>query len=173
MPTFHFKKIILKTIFFVLQEDEDGHLVVLAIINDLMIKSQDIFLDHFARLGVFSKVLALTAPPDVPEPAHIEEQQEQEPAQEDSREILPGKAYHWRDWSICRGRDCLYIWSDAAALELSNGSNGWFRFILDGKLATMYSSGSPEGGSDSSGNLGCLFRVIMGCEICFYSSFLK
>jgi len=38
-----------------------------------------------------------------------------------------------------------------AALELSNGSNGWFRFILDGKLATMYSSGSPEGGSDSSG----------------------
>lgn len=51
-----------------------------------------------------------------------------------------------------RGRDCLYIWSDAAALELSNGSNGWFRFILDGKLATMYSSGSPEGGSDSSEN---------------------
>ena len=46
---------------------------------------------------------------------------------------------------ILRGRDCLYVWSDAAALELSNGSNGWFRFILDGKLATMYSSGSPEG----------------------------
>ena len=56
--------------------------------------------------------------------------------------------------SIARGRDCLYIWSDAAALELSNGSNGWFRFILDGKLATMYSSGSPEGGSDSSENRG-------------------
>ena len=52
-----------------------------------------------------------------------------------------------------RGRDCLYLWSDSAALELSNGSNGWFRFILDGKLATMYSSGSPEGGSDSSGEL--------------------
>lgn len=70
---------------------------------------------------------------------------------EDAKEILPGKAYHWRDWSVCRGRDCLYIWSDAAALELSNGSNGWFRFILDGKLATMYSSGSPEGGADTSG----------------------
>ena len=39
-------------------------------------------------------------------------------------------------------------------MELSNGSNGWFRFILDGKLATMYSSGSPEGGSDSSENRG-------------------
>lgn len=70
---------------------------------------------------------------------------------EDAKEVLAGKAYHWRDWCICRGRDCLYIWSDAAALELSNGSNGWFRFILDGKLATMYSSGSPEGGADTSG----------------------
>ena len=28
------------------------------------------------------------------------------------------------------------------------------RFVLDGKLATMYSSGSPEGGSDSSENRG-------------------
>lgn len=70
---------------------------------------------------------------------------------EDAKEILQGKAYHWREWSICRGRDCLYVWSDSAALELSNGSNGWFRFILDGKLATMYSSGSPENGNDSSG----------------------
>lgn len=70
---------------------------------------------------------------------------------EDAKEIQQGKAYHWRDWSVCRGRDCLYVWSDSAALELSNGSNGWFRFILDGKLATMYSSGSPENGNDSSG----------------------
>lgn len=69
---------------------------------------------------------------------------------EDASEITAGKPYHWRDWCICRGRDCLYIWNEAAALELSNGSNGWFRFVLDGKLATMYSSGSPEGGSDSS-----------------------
>lgn len=76
---------------------------------------------------------------------------------EDAKEILQGKAYHWREWSICRGRDCLYVWSDSAALELSNGSNGWFRFILDGKLATMYSSGSPENGSDSSGNCCSVF----------------
>lgn len=101
--------------------------------------------------------------------------------QEDAKEILPGKgkekvllklsqsfyfflisqclklAYYWHEWSICRGRDCLYVWSDSAALELSNGSNGWFRFILDGKLATMYSSGSPENGSDSSGKFLCFF----------------
>lgn len=47
-----------------MQEDEDGHLVVLQIIQDLTIKAQDIFLDHFARLGVFSKVLQLAGPQD-------------------------------------------------------------------------------------------------------------
>lgn len=85
--------------------------------------------------------------------------QDDEP-QEDAKELQQGRPYHWRDWSVIRGRDCLYIWSDAAALELSNGSNGWFRFILDGKLATMYSSGSPEGGSDSSGQLAFLWLLI-------------
>ena len=66
---------------------------------------------------------------------------------------------------MVRGRDCLYLWSDVAALELSNGSNGWFRFILDGKLATMYSSGSPEGGSDSSGMLRPNFNELL--SYCF------
>ena len=70
---------------------------------------------------------------------------------EDAKEIQQGRPYHWKDWCTARGRDCLYIWSESAALELSNGSNGWFRFIIDSKLQTMYSSGSPEGGSDSSG----------------------
>ena len=87
-------------------------------------------------------------------------QEEEESSQEDAKEILPGRPYHWKEWCIARGRDCLYIWSDASALELSNGSNGWFRFILDGKLATMYSSGSPEAGSDSSGWFN--FSAIMG-----------
>ncbi|CAH1173687.1 unnamed protein product [Phaedon cochleariae] len=136
------------------EEDEEGHSVVLSIIQDLMTKSQEVFLDHFARLGIFTKVQALGGPPESQEneeaEASVEESTEAVHA-EDAKEILPGKAYHWRDWSVCRGRDCLYIWSDAAALELSNGSNGWFRFILDGKLATMYSSGSPEGGADTTG----------------------
>lgn len=46
-------------------------MVVLAIIQDLMIKAQDLFLDHFARLGIFSKVQALTGPNDIQE--NIEE----------------------------------------------------------------------------------------------------
>ncbi|XP_062549270.1 E3 ubiquitin-protein ligase Ufd4 isoform X2 [Armigeres subalbatus] len=162
-------------------DDEDGHLVVLTIIEELMSKTQNDFLDHFARLGVFSKVQSLMGENgfsvdgdnnDVIKSQDESKTSTQETAAagsttassttgtaapnavEDAKEILPGKAYHWRDWSICRGRDCLYVWSDSAALELSNGSNGWFRFILDGKLATMYSSGSPENGSDSSENRG-------------------
>lgn len=141
------------------EDDEDGHLVVLQIIEDLMTKAQDIFLDHFARLGVFSKVLQLAGPQETSTPLSEaaaqskkdDDEGEPETLLDDAKEMLPGKAYHWRDWCLCRGRDCLYIWSDAAALELSNGSNGWFRFILDGKLSTMYSSGSPEGGTDSTG----------------------
>lgn len=34
------------------------------------------------------------------------------------------------------------------AIELSLVSNGWFRFLMDNKLATMYSSGSIEMGPD-------------------------
>lgn len=147
-----------------------------------MLKEQNLFLDHFARLGIFAKVQALIGPIDVQD---INEESDQASEQgknlnnskclynfcfyfieteqvqvEDAKEILAGKAYHWKDWCICRGRDCLYIWSDAAALELSNGSNGWFRFILDGKLATMYSSGSPEGGADTSGKIFLVFYLV-------------
>ncbi|GFV25349.1 e3 ubiquitin-protein ligase HECTD1 [Trichonephila clavipes] len=137
------------------EEEDDVLLQTLNIINDLMLKGKDIYLDHFARLGVFTKVLALAGPSDSDdENKKIKDDGDEDFLMEDSKEILPGKPYHWRDWSIVRGRDCLYLWSDAAALELSNGSNGWFRFILDGKLATMYSSGSPENGSDSTENRG-------------------
>ncbi|XP_030855099.1 E3 ubiquitin-protein ligase HECTD1 isoform X1 [Strongylocentrotus purpuratus] len=169
------------------EDDDEGHLTALQIIQDLMYKGQDLFLDHFARLGVFSKVSSLVGPLDedreeegataqvkreIPDDQHHQlqqqqhhqhmqqqQQQHQQPQlqqqpqtqrMDDSKEVVAGRPYSWKDWCLARGRDCLYIWSDAAALELSNGSNGWFRFILDGKLATMYSSGSPEGGSDSS-----------------------
>ncbi|XP_071454696.1 E3 ubiquitin-protein ligase HECTD1 isoform X6 [Hetaerina americana] len=158
-PTYNFGTMLVEVLAAVLdnEEDEDGHLVVLQIIQDLMIKAQDIFLDHFARLGIFCKVMQLAGPEETQdsrkgENQHSESGEVEESALDDAKEILPGRAYHWREWCVCRGRDCLYVWSEAAALELSNGSNGWFRFVLDGKLATMYSSGSPEGGgSDSTG----------------------
>ncbi|KAI5744743.1 hypothetical protein M8J76_004851 [Diaphorina citri] len=157
-PTYNLGTMLVEVIAVVLdnEEDEDGHLVVLTIIQSLMTKAQAIFLDHFARLGIFSKVLQLAGGQEngtMAKAVHTEPDKtpDIDPNTEDVREILQGKAYHWKEWCLVRGRDCLYVWSDVAALELSNGSNGWFRFILDGKLSTMYSSGSPEGGSDSSG----------------------
>ncbi|XP_075469294.1 E3 ubiquitin-protein ligase HECTD1 isoform X9 [Ascaphus truei] len=132
------------------EDDDDGHLLALQIIRDLVDKGDDLFLDQLARLGVISKVSTLAGPTSDDENEEDPKPEKDDEPQEDAKELQQGRPYHWRDWSVIRGRDCLYIWSDAAALELSNGSNGWFRFILDGKLATMYSSGSPEGGSDSS-----------------------
>ncbi|XP_037550874.1 E3 ubiquitin-protein ligase HECTD1 isoform X1 [Nematolebias whitei] len=132
------------------EDDDDGHLLALQIIRDLVDKGGDVFLDQLARLGVINKVSTLAGPVSDDENEDEAKPDKEDDVQEDAKEVHQGKPYHWKDWSIIRGRDCLYIWSDAAALELSNGSNGWFRFILDGKLATMYSSGSPEGGSDSS-----------------------
>ena len=70
---------------------------------------------------------------------------------EDATEILLHTPYCWREWSAVRSRDCLYLWNGFCSIELSTISNGWFRFLIDNKLATMYSSGSTEGGAGSFG----------------------
>ncbi len=80
-------------------------------------------------------------------------EKEKEMELEDATDIALFSPYQWRDWSVVRSRDCLYLWSEFCAVELSNVSNGWFRFLVDNKLATMYSSGSTEGGPDSFGEL--------------------
>lgn len=38
-----------------------------------MSKSQEIFLDHFARLGIFTKVQTLAGPPEPQEPEETEQ----------------------------------------------------------------------------------------------------
>ena len=148
------------------EDDEEGHLTTLNIISDLMGKSKadSKWLDYFAKLGVYTKVAVMCDGQDqdlmdietVTDGAFISDDGASGGggAGGEVTDIVAGRAYHWKEWCLARGRDCLYIWSDAAALELSNGSNGWFRFILDNKLAMMYSFGSPEGGSDSSENRG-------------------
>ncbi|KAI8422310.1 hypothetical protein MSG28_006187 [Choristoneura fumiferana] len=133
-------------------DDDDGHIIVLGIAEEVMVKATDIYLEQFARLGVFSKVEALAA-----EPASANASNSSTSiagGTEDATSLSSNVAYSWGEWSLCRGRDALYVWSDAAALELSTGSNGWFRFLLDGKLATMYSSGSPEHQTDNTENRG-------------------
>ncbi|CAB4065366.1 HECTD1 [Lepeophtheirus salmonis] len=149
------------------EEDDDGHYSCLQIIQDLMIKDKEgHFLEQFAKLGLYAKVHALTEGIEEESPSNsihdivvssiepVISTTVEDTSSSDAKDIIHGKGYVWKDWSVARGRDCVYIWSDAAALELSNGSNGWFRFILDGKLTTMYSSGSPEGGPDASENRG-------------------
>ncbi|XP_047019044.1 E3 ubiquitin-protein ligase Ufd4 isoform X1 [Helicoverpa zea] len=134
-------------------DDDDGHLIVLGIAEELMVKASDIYLEQFARLGVFSKVEGLAAAPA----AFMSSDNDTSSTpgcSEDASCLSSGVGYSWAEWSLCRGRDALYVWSDAAALELSTGSNGWFRFLLDGKLATMYSSGSPEHQTDNTENRG-------------------
>lgn len=44
------------------QDDDDGHLLALQIIRDLVDKGGDLFLDQLARLGVISKVSTLAGP---------------------------------------------------------------------------------------------------------------
>ena len=156
------------------EEDEDAQLIGLQMLKDGLDKTGPVLLDHCCRLGLVYKVAQLAGPVNA---TQEEEGDKEHPiasgegsssggsaaadaettsssaggGQIEAQEVSCNHAYHWKDWCIARGRDCLYIWSDAAALELSNGSNGWFRFILDGKLSTMYSSGSPEGGSENAG----------------------
>lgn len=38
-------------------------MIVLQIMQDLILKCQDVFLEHFARLGLFSRVQVLAGPP--------------------------------------------------------------------------------------------------------------
>ena len=44
------------------QDDDDGHLTVLQVVQEVMNKGGSLFLDHFARLGLFGKVLSLAGP---------------------------------------------------------------------------------------------------------------
>lgn len=67
---------------------------------------------------------------------------------EDATELVQYVPYQWRDWLFVRSPECLLVWNDYCALELSSVSNGWFRYLIDGKVATMYSSGSAESGPD-------------------------
>ncbi len=73
---------------------------------------------------------------------------------EDAPDLTTHTAYHWREWYVVKSRDCLYLWNEYTAIELSKVSNGWFRFLVDDKLATMYSSGTTEGGPDAFGEWG-------------------
>uniref|UniRef100_H2Z0Z8 E3 ubiquitin-protein ligase n=1 Tax=Ciona savignyi TaxID=51511 RepID=H2Z0Z8_CIOSA len=158
------------------QEDNDEvHLTALEIVQSLMDKCYDLFASSLNHDWIADKIRDLHAPGEDKKEegaigGEIKIKQEGKTeinnsvmiifqltentfssSVEDATAMKPGSLYSWKKtWTFARGKGCLYLWSSATAIELSHGSNGWFRYILDGKLSTMYSSGSPEGGTDSS-----------------------
>ena len=72
-------------------------------------------------------------PPKQVEPSNLKQ---------DARELLVGKGYTWRDWSMVRDQDSVTLWTDAVALGLCETSNGWLDFFCDGKMTIMFSNGS-------------------------------
>jgi len=60
-----------------------------------------------------------------------------------------GKAYIWNmKWCLTFTKDFLYVWNRNCAIEFSHNSNGWFRYLLDSNLYSMYSNGQPETSAD-------------------------
>ena len=147
------------------EDDDDTSNLVLMIIKNLFEKDRHLFLEQFQYLGLIWKItsLALTHPlpssstssPSTTNTVTSEQQQSSlgiNILAIDAKEILSYRPYVWNEFNLLRNRECLYIWNHFIAIELSMGSNGWFRFFADNSLSTMYSSGSPETNVDTSEN---------------------
>ena len=83
---------------FVFQDDDEGHLTALQILQDLVRKGEHLFLDHFARLGVFSKVSSLAGPAE-------EMEEEGAVARERKPVSFVVSLYVWV-WGECM---CMYV----------------------------------------------------------------
>ncbi|CAF0944585.1 unnamed protein product [Adineta steineri] len=142
------------------EDDDDTSNLVLLIIKNLFEKDQHLFLEQFQYLGLIWKItsLALSHPITPSTSTIINSEQQQQSSLSinilsiDAKEILCHRPYVWNEFNLLRNRECLYIWNGLIAIELSMGSNGWFRFFADNSLSTMYSSGSPETNVDTSEN---------------------
>ncbi|CAF3926904.1 unnamed protein product, partial [Rotaria magnacalcarata] len=146
------------------EDDDDTSNLVLLIIKNLFEKDRYLFLEQFQYLGLIWKITSLALSHPVTPSSTITnitaDQQSQQPHSSlsinilavDAKEILCHRPYVWNEFNILRNRECLYLWSISIAIELSMGSNGWFRFFADNSLSTMYSSGSPETNVDTSEN---------------------
>jgi E3 ubiquitin-protein ligase HECTD1 len=136
------------------EDDDDTSNLVLLIIKNLFEKDRHLFLEQFQYLGLIWKItsLALSHPitPSPPPPSSIITNINSDQQQSllsinilaiDAKEILCHRPYVWNEFNFLRNRECLYLWNGSIAIELSMGSNGWFRFFADNALSTMYSSG--------------------------------
>ena len=75
------------------EDDDDCYLIVLQMISDVMSKGTDIFLEHFARLGVFQKVQSLAGQNAASsnEDDEKKDQDEDDPSNEDAKDLQQGK----------------------------------------------------------------------------------
>jgi E3 ubiquitin-protein ligase HECTD1 len=132
------------------EDDDDTSNLVLLIIKNLFEKDRHLFLEQFQYLGLIWKITSLAlSHPIIPPPSsttitNINSEQSSLSINIltiDAKEILCHRPYVWNEFNLLRNRECLYIWNNSIAIELSMGSNGWFRFFADNSLSTMYSSG--------------------------------
>lgn len=147
-----------------LQENQNYESVFigLSISNDLFKKCSSNILEEFTRLGVSHLITKLAHEKQVSgdddeennkQSNNLDSDNSQNSAIQDANEILTERVYIWgNEWSIVNCKDFVYLWNRYCAIELSHNSNGWFRFLIDNKLYSMYSNGKPETNSESDEN---------------------
>jgi E3 ubiquitin-protein ligase HECTD1 len=131
---------LLSTILDTNEDDNDTSNTVLLIIKNLFEKDQCLFLEQFQYLGLISKITTLALSHEV----NNQKSEQLLPiniVSIDAKDILCHRPYVWNEFNLLRNRECLYIWNHFIVIELSIGSNGWFRFFTNNSLSTMYSSG--------------------------------
>ena len=142
----------------ILQENQnyESIFIGLSISNDLFKKCSPSVIEEFTRLGVGHLISKLAT--DMPK--SLDENDDEEEAGKvetetfpDATEIKTDEAYMWNnEWCTICCRDFIYVWNAYFAIELSHNSNGWFRFLCDDKLYSMYSNGKPEVSSETDEN---------------------
>lgn len=117
--------------------------IALSISNDLFSKCSPYIVEEFTRFGVSTLITQL---------AQVKIAEEINQTQEASASIdlfQLNNIYVWRShWSIMYTGEFIYLWQPHCLIELAIDSNGWFKFLLNNKLYSMYSNGSPDLCSD-------------------------
>ena len=144
------------------EDDNETSNLVLLIIKNLFEKNSQLFLEQFHYLGLISKITSLALSHEITQNDTSDSSLKIiNIVSIDGKDILCHRPYVWNEFNFLRNRECIYVWNNYLVIELSMGSNGWFRFFANNALSTMYSSGSF--------NLGFCFRSYNGC---FFSSMI-
>ncbi|CAF2952123.1 unnamed protein product [Rotaria sp. Silwood2] len=132
---------LLSTIINTNEDDDDTSNLVLLIIKNLFEKDRYLFLEQFQYLGLISKITTLALSHDIKND-NSQQLLNINIISIDTKDILCYRPYVWNEYNFLRNRECLYVWNNFIVIELSMGSNGWFRYFANNSLSTMYSSGS-------------------------------